>query len=354
MAPLYFNLKKMLNDELPQANIPSSLQNSKQKLENAYSVCGELLVNYCKQCINLHDLVYYLDDKRQPHQGRDFYKLLEIASHIPEIKMCSNGLTLHLCEAPGDFINATLYLSNNTANWHATSIRSKNFLQFYYQHLQSKKENGHSRVIFGEDGVGDIRNEKTIRCIIHETGCSSASLITADGEINDNAHDLILGELITCLKILSANGCMVLRLPNCADEMYRRVIWICWPLFERLHIMKLEIGEMCNTEIYLVGVNFTNNIDLICNYLDMLSKNEFPQAPSEKHINILNYIQTSVEWKYCTSLENAASLSHFMHSSGYNSPTHINNHHLELQKKSKKHLHVSKAYLEKIYGKNIP
>ena len=178
---------------------------------------------YAQRAVNPYELVQHLDNGENMWP-RSFYTILELAALFPAIRTAATAKTLHLCEAPGYFCDAVLRLSDGQADWHACSLSNRGML-FQKHLLLAKKSNGHSRVVFGERGTGDLQEKDTAMCIVYECG-GNVSLVTADGA-DDEVQDqwsltnvkLLAAQMFTALNALEKGDALCCGLITCSNPV---------------------------------------------------------------------------------------------------------------------------------------
>lgn len=292
--------------------------------------CSEATVEYARKCVNPYELLQHVDVSGTPH-SRSYFKLLEIASYFPAVVAAAQKCTLHLCEAPGGFIDATLDMSNGTAEWHASSLAQRECIPFHDHHLRAKKINGHSRVIFGSDGSGNILLRDNATCVIHESGNGRCSLVTADGSVDDSGANrdetharLIAAQTYVALQTLQpGSGCFVLRVLDCFMPSARNVLWMCHALFEHSSLVKLCASRVCESERYLVCTGFRATPSQLRTCLDLLDSVAFggaelasPSAPSPDAEAALCAALVAMTDMQTVGVQDSTALAVFLHSTG--------------------------------------
>jgi 23S rRNA U2552 (ribose-2'-O)-methylase RlmE/FtsJ len=258
-----------------------TLETLKLELEEAANevlatrrTCSQATFEYARKCVNPYELVSHINTHESPStKNRAYFTMLELAAVFPGLVDCMNDCTLHLCESPGSFIDAVLFLSNQRADWHGVSLCTKASVPFYEHHLAAKKPNGHSRVIFGDDS-GDILRRETARCIIYEIGAAKAMLVTADGDTpeEDEASmvPLIAAQMFTALRALAPGGAFVLKVYNTFEPATQQLIGICRQLFYAVCMVKLGTTNIVTADRYVVCQNFNASPELLTEMLTLI------------------------------------------------------------------------------------
>lgn len=258
------------------------LQDAQRNFGDAKKTCSLATVDYARKCVNPYELLSHVDSYDVTmHKNRAFYKILEIVALFPTLYPClTNNRTLHLCEAPGNFIDGVSFLAKQTNDWHASSLRGPKNITFYSHHLEAKKTNGHARVIFGEDGTGNITHAENSERLICENGVHRATLVTGDGgfqlddqeyeEQEERSHQLWAAELYTALRALAPGGALVLKIFHGAHEITHALMALLLPLFGAVHLVKLRTSRICNGECYVVAEGFNKNHSSFVATMEML------------------------------------------------------------------------------------
>ncbi len=180
--------------------------------------------------------------------NRAFFKLYEIL-RIFEIKNINTSL--HLCEAPGSFIQATLKLFPNV-DWYAQSL---------YSDLQIHKTlDIKNRWIKGGDNTGDLCNINNILAINKK-----ADLITADGgfdvsyDYNNQeqiSFNLIFSEIFTALNNQNIGGSFICKIFDTFTTSTTQLIYMLNSFYTNVYIIKPRTSRFTNSEKYIVCINF--------------------------------------------------------------------------------------------------
>ena len=236
--------------------------------------CSQATYEYARKCVNPYELVSHINTNETPStKNRAYFTMLELAAVFPGLVDCMNDCTLHLCESPGSFIDAVLFLSNNRADWHGVSLCTKASVPFYEHHMTAKKPNGHSRVIFGDDS-GDLLRREPARCIVYEIGAAKAMLVTADGDTpeEDEASmvPLIAAQMFTALRALAPGGAFVLKVYNTFERATQQLIGICLNMFQAVSMVKLGTTNIVTADRYVVCQKFNASPELLTEMLTLI------------------------------------------------------------------------------------
>ena len=354
--PYIFRLGEAFHSCHKILDVCSDLNDCKERIDFVKRTCTEASYEYAKKCVNPLELIQHIDTRTT--MPRAYYKVLEVASLFPEVKTAMHGNTLHLCEAPGCFIDATLYLSGGHCEWHACSLASRTCPPFYDHHLSAKKNNGHSRVIFGDDGTGNLLSKENASCIIHECGGGRVDWITADGGAeNESDFRLLAAEIYVALRCLRRDGCCMIRTNGAFQTATQNLMWICQPLFENAYIVQLDTTSTCDSERYLVCTGFLGPCAALSASLNALDEVAFgdnphitiPGAPShDAQLSLRNFLADRGVAQ-AQSIRSAIQLALFLHSTGCKSKSQCDAHFKShLLTNATKVLHARQA-LQKYY-----
>lgn len=320
------------DDQVQEAAvIYAHLQTVQQDFGEAKTTCSAVTVDYARKCVNPYELLSHVDfHDVAGHKNRAFYKLLEVVALFPQIQgYIANGRTLHLCEAPGNFIDAATFLSRGTNDWHASSLRGPHHITFYAQHLEAKKTNGHARVIFGEDGTGDITHFENAKQLIYENGLHRATLVTADGgfqlerdeyqDQEERSHVLWAAELYTGLRALDAGGALILKMFQAYHPVTHSLLALLIPLFGTVHLVKLRTSRICNGECYVVAEQFHKAHAQVGPTLDILKEIAFQGLTTQLPITLLKTVYQAfmtMAQQQITACTDCVALAHYLQALG--------------------------------------
>ena len=212
--------------------------------------------------------------------SRSFYKLLEINKKFNIIKTNNKIITGHLCESPGGFIECVLF-KNNNAVCLAQSLKDSNC---QFSDIFENKIN----ITYGEDNTGDLFKEININDFINQSiKLGKCDLITADGGF-DVSNDylkqeqisfrLIYCQVITAIGSLKLNGNFVCKLFDIYTLPTVQLIYLLKQSFEYIHIYKPLMSRPCNSEKYIICMNFKGiNDDIFNKLINIVNKFENKQ-----------------------------------------------------------------------------
>ncbi|KAI8779381.1 cap-specific mRNA (nucleoside-2-O-)-methyltransferase 2 [Biomphalaria glabrata] len=232
-----------------------------------------------------------------------FYELLNSFSLVPQNKF----LSVHLCEAPGAFVTCLNYHLQNTKfrhmwDWRATTLNP------YYEGNSLDATIPDDRLIrhtysqwyFGRDGSGDITCRGYLEDLhsymskVKQDQEMDIFLVTADGsrdcQINPAEQEALVSrlhycELIAACLLLAKGGNFVLKVFTLFEPASVALMFLLNLLFKEVHAKKPATSKSGNSEVYLVCLNFRNNvkIETLWKLLEVIVYDEKPGTLQFKH-----------------------------------------------------------------------
>lgn len=224
-----------------------------------------------------------------------FAKLYECVSAYELVPPATVGkfrefYSVHLCEAPGAFITGlNHYLKVNrgdTMQWRWFA----NTLNPYYEGNCLGNMIADDRFIlhtmdswcFGADYTGDIMRKENLAEIVRRSKeFPMINLVTADGSIDcldvpeaqeEHVSKLHLAEAVTALKILTTNGCFILKMFTFFEHSSVDLLYLLYVCFRELHVFKPATSKPGNSEVYVIAKYFRKP-DGLDAYLDRMFDN---------------------------------------------------------------------------------
>ncbi|AXN91013.1 putative FtsJ-like methyl transferase [Namao virus] len=216
-----------------------------------------------------------------------FTKLYEMLTYYKLIPQSMDKIsTFHICEAPGNFISATIEYCqkyNIGLNWNANTLvehpdvktyRAGTILTDQYELMKKHPD----RWFFGTDFTGDITNTQNIKDFC--TKLKDISFLTGDCGIcidprRSNHQDIMLAkvnfaQVVILMHILKENGNFVIKhfLPM-QDHFFMSYIYLLSVYFKELYFCKPCTSRPTNREIYLIGKGYKKS-EVSAELLDML------------------------------------------------------------------------------------
>lgn len=209
-----------------------------------------------------------------PIDNRAGYKYLEmnnLYNFIPDVKKAIH--TLHLCEAPGSFIQVTSFLRDKKYNDTFHSITLHGAIEYnskLMQHLVNEKPRRYYPFETAKDptvkmSTGDITKSHTINFLMDKLKTTRPLLITADGGHDvryENYQEqessmLVLGEAVAAVSVCAKNGSFVLKLFDMSTKVTHKMLThILGSFFTEVHLVKPLMSRASNAERYVVCKGF--------------------------------------------------------------------------------------------------
>lgn len=207
--------------------------------------------------------------------SRSFFKLWEILYDFKdEIFLANNEpmKCMFLAEGPGGFSEAFLKYRRDknikTDKCYGMTLKSNN-----NKNIPEWKNNEYIspqniQITYGEDNTGDLYNLQNIFHTIKLLGASSVDFITADGGFDFSADfnnqeessvRLILSELLAIICLQKQGGKCVLKIYDMFSEATLKIINFIKKFYKNVYIIKPNSSRPCNSEKYLLCVDFKNN-----------------------------------------------------------------------------------------------
>lgn len=246
----------------------------------------EHIINDSNEDINNAFSEYFKSGKDEPNTlSRAFFKMWEIVS-LFKIASNKNFTYAAIAEAPGSFIQSVIKyrekfkLDVKNDKIFSVTIHSekdnyinmnKQFLGYYkkkYPELLNvhKTYTLNSSKKYKSKDNGDVTDVKTINLFkkdVLEKG-KFVNLVTADGGfkwVDENyqeqeAYILLLGEMVTALRVQDKNGHFVLKLFESFTMVTIKLLYLISSFYEECYIYKPFFSRNSNSEKYLVCKNF--------------------------------------------------------------------------------------------------
>lgn len=272
--------RKNINNEIIVSEIPdlkiSSLKAIREKL-NLYKIGIDTRNperwNKVTHIVNVSQgIIDHIKQYNNIDITRGFVKMYEILSMFNLVKSSFSDLvSLHICESPGNFINAThfyikTFFPEIKHQWYASSLNpnsgNKVGLPDSYGFIKSYPDNW----IWGYDGTGDITKESTLKQLkdkFHE----KVDLFTSDcgfgasTRYEYNEQESVMG-MINVAQILS--GLITLKIGgNAVFKLYIpfttpvsiSLMYILCHFFNDVIVSKPLTGSPTNNEIYVIAIS---------------------------------------------------------------------------------------------------
>ena len=261
---------------------------------------------YYKKIINPYEFVYtqkryeYFPDsvcKLKP-LSRSYFKLVEMMDLIDFFKdyPLTYVRTAHVCEGPGGFIEALYDLSKRTnkkiVSTVAMTLKSKQSnIPGWKKAYQFLKKNRSIRIIYGEDGTGNIMRPENQQYYIDNVTLmdngGKVDIFTADGGFDFSGdymrqEDMIFPLLVASTKIgfevLRNGGVFILKIFDFYHKSTVDLLYFLSCHFEEWTLYKPGMSRPCNPEHYFIGKGFigcTNEVfDVLRLWCTILDNNQ--------------------------------------------------------------------------------
>jgi FtsJ-like methyltransferase len=270
------------SEEQPKTE-PSELDALKLEIE-ALDVNNEW--EFLKRTSNPYELVFsQSQDIRIPQSicilkplSRSFFKMVEILTvldffrrHEPML-IQSRRTTLksaHVCEGPGGFIEALLYLSQKNSitienAWAMTLKPTKSNIPGWKRAYHFLKKSPMVHIEYGADDTGDIMVPINQGAFLEKTK-GKCHIFTADGGFDFSEHygtqeqevlPLLISSALIGLQTLVRGGDFILKVFDTESKSTIDLISILASCFDSWTLYKPGLSRPCNAEKYFLGRGF--------------------------------------------------------------------------------------------------
>ena len=196
--------------------------------------------------------------------SRAFYKLYEILIYF-KFYLPQPTTSLHLCEAPGGFINAAKYIYPEI-DWYGHTLYDEDGLE-----ISSSLKNDDRWLLYkkkdknGNYHTGDLYNIKTIYGLKKELLNKKIDLVTADGGFdvssNPNCQEqmslkLIFSECLAALHCQEINGTFICKIFDTVTRPTCQLIVLLMKYYKNVNLIKPRTSRYSNSEKYIVALGF--------------------------------------------------------------------------------------------------
>ena len=232
--------------------------------------------------IPLYIKIYIRKEYSIPKASRAFIKIYELYSTFKNIIKGDTLNSLHMCEAPGEFIAATNHYAKLHSvkhfNWYANSLNYKSleavarYGKDIFADTYGFMRKYPTQWLYGVDDTGDITNPDNIFDIIKKakTKLGTIMLFTSDAgqDVSDDFNEqenkvalLHFSQAFAALSALDLGGNAILKMyVPFSVKCNRDMIYLLYISFEKIHIVKQIAGSPGSSEIYVVCENYKNKI----------------------------------------------------------------------------------------------
>jgi 23S rRNA U2552 (ribose-2'-O)-methylase RlmE/FtsJ len=233
---------------------------------------------FLKRTSNPYELVFsQSQDERIPQSicslkplSRSFFKMIEILTVMDFFRRhVGNKSALksaHVCEGPGGFIEALIYLSSKHSftiehAWAMTLRPTKTNIPGWKRAYHFLKKSPMVNIEYGADDTGDILVPKNQGAFLEKTR-AKCQIFTADGGFDFSEHygtqeeevlPLLISSVLIGLQTLSRGGDFILKIfdtESCATVDLIALLASC---FDHWTLYKPGLSRPCNAEKYFLG-----------------------------------------------------------------------------------------------------
>ncbi len=193
--------------------------------------------------------------------SRAYFKLFEILQIFDPFRNKNNVRTMHICEAPGGFVEATCDIASSLSLRHRWIVQSKNGDSRCIPKInEKKKKKRNGKVVMSGDG--DILNPDTIRDLTNQ---GEFDMVTGDGGFDvsidyktqeQQSFKLISAEVLLSVKLLKRGGCIILKMFDTYTLPTIQLVYLISSIFESVWLIKPKNSRPANGERYLVGLRY--------------------------------------------------------------------------------------------------
>lgn len=190
--------------------------------------------------------------------SRAYFKLIEI---LRTCTIPAPRTSLHICEAPGGFVQAVLHEFASTTMAHVMSLRANGAPLISSTILHSDRVN-----CLDLQDSSNLLEARVRDQVVEEV--RGADLVTADGAVDNDAQPqlaenatamLIACEIETALRIQNMGGTFVLKIFSFSRPITKQLVAILTRCYETVSIVKPFTSRAVNDERYIVCQGFNGN-----------------------------------------------------------------------------------------------
>lgn len=203
--------------------------------------------------------------------SRSFFKMIEILSVLDFFKRHGSARkniirSAHVCEGPGGFIEALLYLSSKNSYtlekaWAMTLKPTKTNIPGWKRAYYFLKKSPMIQIEYGADDTGDIMVPENQATFL-EKARGKCQIFTADGGFDFSEHygtqeeevfPLLVSSALIGLQTMVKGGDFILKVFDTELESTRDLIAILACCFDSWTLYKPGLSRPCNAEKYFLG-----------------------------------------------------------------------------------------------------
>jgi 23S rRNA U2552 (ribose-2'-O)-methylase RlmE/FtsJ len=232
--------------------------------------------------------------------SRSFFKMIEIVNFYNILEQFNHRSikTFHLAEGPGGFIEAMMFLRNNTEDvYHGMTLINENRNVPRWTKLQNKfRFSSRIKYEYGASGNGDLLNVKNLEYCFNKYG-NSMDMLTGDGGFDFSVNyekqeasstKLVMAQIMYAVLLQKKNGTFILKIFDIFRKPTTQLIFLLNSLYENVSICKPKTSRFANSEKYIVCKNFKLENSSV--YLDAFKRILTSFEDKGKHIHsIFNF-----------------------------------------------------------------
>lgn len=201
--------------------------------------------------------------------SRSFFKLIEIyhTFKLGDIYNRENNInTFHLAEGPGGFIEAMIFLRNNSKDNYIgmTLIDNNANVPGWKKSDSFLKNNPNVKIETAADGTGNLYKTENLKyCMLKYK--NSMDFITADGGFDfsidfnkqeEIAFRLIFSQIAFAITMQKKGGCFVLKVFDIFLRSTIELVYLLSSFYENVYISKPNTSRYANSEKYIICKKF--------------------------------------------------------------------------------------------------
>jgi len=246
--------------------------------------------------------------------SRAWMKMYEMIIQCNFVESFGNKITgFHICEAPGNFINAMIYhigSKNKQYEWHAQSLNpdlpgNKDAFMDEYGFIKKTKKNWD----FGVDNTGDILNLENFKYYIDKykgvdvligdcgeqwTGEKKKKWPDqVDSPIRVKIRDLGTCQMLYALNIPRQGGnCIIKTYSGNLDPVFLTLLELMVSSYSKIIFFKSNLN-FWSAEVYIVGINFLGPSEDIKNMTNDFINGNISELPKISRYTFSQYVNLS-------------------------------------------------------------
>jgi 23S rRNA U2552 (ribose-2'-O)-methylase RlmE/FtsJ len=282
--------------------------------------------------VNPYELIYFTSKRYLGNKishvaaieplSRSFFKMIEMGNQsLNEIISSSMSITtVSLAEGPGGFIEALIWLRDQSANKKSTGASpiTTHYDKYYGITLMDNKsveipswkrsaeflqDHPQVNILTGADGTGNLYTLANLKYLAARFGINKANLVTADGGFDfstcgvyncqeQTASKLIFAEIIGCFAVLGHGGSFICKFFDLNNKLTADLLYLLQCYFTGLNIFKPKTSRLANSEKYIIATGFRGcSPEVFSSLLNLLDRWNQIDAENEQIIT-----QISANW----------------------------------------------------------